>query len=120
MPRGDRTGPTGMGPMTGRGAGLCAGFGVPGFANRGPGMGFGRGRGGGGGGGRGWRNMFFATGLTGWQRAAMGGQPPVAAGVAAEQEVETIKQQAAALAQSLDDIRQRIDQLQGHPPQTQQ
>jgi hypothetical protein len=33
MPFGDRTGPGSMGPMTGRGAGYCAGFGQPGFAN---------------------------------------------------------------------------------------
>jgi len=33
MPRGDRTGPLGMGPMTGRAAGYCAGYPVPGFAN---------------------------------------------------------------------------------------
>ena len=33
MPRGDGTGPAGMGPMTGRGAGYCAGYGHPGFAN---------------------------------------------------------------------------------------
>jgi len=33
MPFGDGTGPRGMGPMTGRGAGYCAGFGRPGFAN---------------------------------------------------------------------------------------
>ena len=67
MPRGDGTGPMGMGSMTGRGAGWCAGFGMPGYANpipgRGFGMGFGRGRGffGGRGGGRGWRNMYYAT-----------------------------------------------------------
>ena len=45
MPFGDGTGPRGMGPMTGRGAGYCAGFGQPGFANPGPGrrwFGFGR------------------------------------------------------------------------------
>ena len=46
MPGGDRTGPRGMGAMTGRAAGYCAGFGVPGYANpvigRGFGMGFGR------------------------------------------------------------------------------
>ena len=30
MPRGDRTGPAGMGPMTGRGAGYCAGYPMPG------------------------------------------------------------------------------------------
>jgi len=34
MPAGDRTGPMGHGPMTGRGAGICAGFGVPGYTNR--------------------------------------------------------------------------------------
>ena len=47
MPRGDRTGPDGIGPMTGRGAGYCAGFNMPGFRNPGPrfGRGFGRGMG---------------------------------------------------------------------------
>jgi hypothetical protein len=33
MPLGDGTGPTGMGPMTGRAAGYCAGYPVPGFMN---------------------------------------------------------------------------------------
>ena len=33
MPRGDRTGPDGYGPMTGRAAGYCAGYDRPGFAN---------------------------------------------------------------------------------------
>ena len=36
MPRGDRTGPAGMGPMTGRAAGYCAGYAAPGFMNPGP------------------------------------------------------------------------------------
>ena len=58
MPRGDGSGPSGMGPMTGRGAGYCAGFATPGFANslggRGRGAGFGAGRGLGWGRGRGW------------------------------------------------------------------
>ena len=40
MPRGDQTGPNGTGPMSGRGAGFCAGYDMPGYAN--PGM-FGRG-----------------------------------------------------------------------------
>jgi len=40
MPRGDRTGPVGMGPMTGRAAGYCAGYAVPGFVNSMPGRGF--------------------------------------------------------------------------------
>ena len=54
MPGGDRTGPTGAGPMTGRAAGICAGNAIPGFSTapggRGPGRGQGRGRGMGGGG----------------------------------------------------------------------
>ena len=37
MPFGDGTGPMGLGPMTGRGAGFCAGFGRPGFTNPIPG-----------------------------------------------------------------------------------
>ena len=49
MPRGDGTGPMGMGSMTGRGAGYCAGLAVPGARNA-PGMfgGFGCRRGAGG------------------------------------------------------------------------
>ena len=45
MPRGDGTGPMGMGPMTGRGAGYCAGYAAPGYANGGFRFGMGRGRG---------------------------------------------------------------------------
>jgi len=33
MPAGDGTGPLGLGPMTGRAAGYCAGFPVPGYMN---------------------------------------------------------------------------------------
>ena len=58
MARGDGTGPMGMGPMTGRGMGYCAGVAAPGYA----GCGFGRGR------GRGLRNMYYMTGLPGWER----------------------------------------------------
>ncbi len=61
MPGGDRTGPGGMGPMTGRAAGFCAGYSVPGYMNPIPGRGFGFGRG-----GFGHRNLYYATGLTGW------------------------------------------------------
>ncbi len=45
MPRGDGTGPMGMGPMTGRAAGFCAGFGLFGYMNPFAASGFGRGRG---------------------------------------------------------------------------
>ncbi len=56
MPRGDRTGPEGKGPMTGRGAGNCSRNEEPGVENDSPrrGVGFGFGFGGGRGlGGRG-------------------------------------------------------------------
>jgi hypothetical protein len=45
MPRGDGTGPMGMGPMTGRAAGYCAGYPVPGYMNPVPRMGMGWGTG---------------------------------------------------------------------------
>jgi len=41
MPRGDRTGPNGLGPMTGRRMGYCTGYNTPGYINQG----FGRGQG---------------------------------------------------------------------------
>ena len=46
MPGGDRTGPMGRGPMSGRALGYCAGYDSPGFTKgvpRGRGFGFGRG-----------------------------------------------------------------------------
>ena len=126
MPGGDGTGPVGMGPMSGRAAGFCAGYAVPGYMNPvgGRGMGgFGRGRGGRGG-GRGWRNRFYATGLFGWQRAAMGYPPvaaaPVAPGVApfaatatGDQQLGALKTQADYLANALEDVRKRIEELEG-------
>lgn len=110
MPRGNGNGPLGMGPMTGRAAGLCAGFGVPGFQNPAGGRcggGFGRGYGGGGRGGfgRGFRNMFFATGLPGWARSGVAGT----AGAADEKQVLT--SQADALRAQLDGIQKRLEQL---------
>lgn len=55
MPRGDGMGPGGMGPMTGRGMGFCAGYNTPGFMNVNRGYpGYGRGRGRGMGYGQGW------------------------------------------------------------------
>ncbi|MBN2076411.1 MAG: DUF5320 domain-containing protein [Dehalococcoidales bacterium] len=59
MPSGDRTGPAGMGPMTGRGAGYCTGYTWPGFLSRIPGrrwFGIGRRNRGN---GRGFRNNWY-------------------------------------------------------------
>ena len=127
MPGGNGTGPAGMGPMTGRAAGYCAGYPTPGFMNpvggRGFG-GFGRGRGGGGG-GWGRRNQFYATGLTGWQRAGMGagayGMPaaypmpnatPFGPTQTVEQELNALKSQAEYFGDALEEIRKRIEELQ--------
>ena len=132
MPGGDGTGPAGMGPMTGRAAGYCAGYPVPGYMNPIAGRGFwGRGRGGGGGWGR--RNWFYATGLPGWQRAGMGmpayGGPPVPPGQAApyaapfaptatrEQELDALKGQAEYFEDALGGIRKRIEELQSQAPE---
>ncbi len=107
MPGGDRTGPRGLGPMTGRGAGYCSGYERPGFANPVPGYGmrFG-GQFGGWGGGRGWRHRYYATGLPVWAR------PEYPAPVqAAEQELAGLKDEAEWLKGQLEAINQRIEEL---------
>ena len=120
MPGGDGTGPAGMGPMTGRGAGFCAGYAVPGYANpvggRGYGMGFGRGRGMGRGRGFG---RGFGLGRAGYGAPAWAGVvDPYPANasfgltVTAEQELEGLKQQAEFLQNSLGQVSERINQLE--------
>jgi uncharacterized protein DUF5320 len=116
MPRGNGTGPNGMGPMTGRGAGFCAGYVAPGSANfiggRG-GMGFGRGRGMGMG-----RGFGRGVGQAGAGQAGAGFGSPVWGGAVAPhpanapQELEGLKQQAEFLQDSLSQISERIDQLE--------
>jgi hypothetical protein len=110
MPRGDRTGPTGTGPMTGRAAGYCAGYDVPGYANSAVGRGFGRG--GGRGGGWRWRHWFYATGLPGWARF---GPPAAWATPTPEQEVESLRAQAERLQSQLDAVHQRVQELEKEP-----
>jgi hypothetical protein len=117
MPRGDRTGPMGMGAMTGRGAGYCAGFGMPGYANPAPGRGFGMGFGRGGafwgrgfGGGRGWRHGFYATGLPGWMRFGPSAAPYLKPDP--EMEKQALKDQAEALQSELDFIKKRLGEIE--------
>ena len=99
MPGYNGTGPMGRGAMTGGGRGSCA---LP--AGRVAG-GVSRGRFSGCGGGRGRRNMYYATGNTGWQRSATGE-------VSAEQEKDMLKGEAEALQQELKDIQGRISDLE--------
>lgn len=123
MPRGDGTGPRGFGPMTGRAAGFCTGFGVPGHVNPGAEGGYyaGRGRGG----GRGFRNRFYATGLTGWQREGgyipPWGNPfaytgpynsPTMPVVGKQQEIDNLKAQAHYLEDALENIRTQLKELE--------
>ena len=117
MPRGDATGPDGLGPMIGHGAGFCAGSPFPGFMSRAWGRG-GGGHGWGPGGRRGgWRHRHgcFATGLPGWQRAWATYTPPVGASCVPftkEQQLEMLREQAKSLEQSLDDLRRRIREVE--------
>lgn len=120
MPRGDGTGPDGFGPMTGRAAGYCAGYGMPGFNNYyggRRGMGYGRGMGYRGG-GRGWRNMYYATGLPYWARY---GQPPGGRYVqpiqdpsvlTPENEIDMLRGEARAIENELKSIHDRIGELE--------
>ncbi|NLS94362.1 MAG: DUF5320 domain-containing protein [Planctomycetaceae bacterium] len=124
MPGGDGTGPLGMGSMTGRAAGYCAGYGVPGFANF---YGYGRGLGGWGrgrGGGRGRGRWFPLSGFAGWPAArpawtpvapawgaAPYGQTP-AVGMTPQQEIDALKGQAEYLEDVLDGLRRRIQELE--------
>jgi hypothetical protein len=89
---------------------------MPGYMNPIPGRGYwGRGR------GRGWRHWFYATGLTGWQRAAMrwprGGfgmpypMPFDAPLITREQELSVLQADLRCLEQSAEQLRRRIDEL---------
>ena len=113
MPRGDKSGPDGRGPITGRGAGFCAGFSFPGFRNSnvcgdGAGCGFRKG---------------FRKGIgKGFERgdgSARGdslGYNHSAAGQGAEfgaDEQKALKSQAEYLQENLNKINQRIKDIEG-------
>ncbi len=119
MPFGDGTGPQGAGPMTGRAAGFCAGYNMPGYANpigfrRGGGAGIGRG-------GRGRRNWFYATGMPGWQRAAAGypawggfapPHVPYTRTMTAEQELADLNDQIEYYEKVVENLRKQITKLE--------
>jgi len=120
MPGGDRTGPLGAGPMTGRAAGYCAGYPVPGYMNPVPGRGYGLGMGWGR--GRGWRNWYYATGLPGWARtgrAGFWGAAPLPytgstfyPNVTPKQELEALKAQAEQFQGVLKNLNEQIAELE--------
>jgi len=114
MPAGDGTGPFGLGPMTGRAAGYCAGYSVPGYMNPIPGRGWwgrGAGRGlppwGGGrgrvrGGGRGWRWRVYAP----YYPPA----PPYPLSV--EEEKRWLNDRISFLEEELKRTRERLEELE--------
>ena len=127
MPGGDGTGPMGMGPLTGRAAGYCAGYPVPGYTNPIPGRGvWGGGRGGawgrGGGFGLGLGLGFRGgRGRTGWwgavPYAATPGYPAPywGSGFTAptpEQQRDALQGQAEYLEDALEGLRKRIAELE--------
>ncbi len=116
MPRGDRTGPWGQGPMTGRGVGYCAGYAVPGYANpyvapRGRGMGRGRGYG----------RRFFSRGLPwvggrcfpAWGPAPVGPKAyaPYYGPETMDSEKGSLKAEAEFLKGQLAEIQARLEEL---------
>lgn len=114
MPGGDRTGPRGAGPITGRGLGFCAGYDVPGYLQGGVGRPGWRGfypRGGGG--GYGYRHWYYATGLPRWGRYV---EPwwswSNAPAPTAQERAEMLKAQAQALRDELNAIEEDLASLE--------
>jgi hypothetical protein len=115
MPGGDRTGPMGMGPMTGRAAGYCAGYSFPGYMNPygghlGLGFGWGRGRGR----GFGWRAWGFPYGAIPYGPY---GSPvpyvvPYGPYYTEEKEIELLQNQSKLLQDQLGEINKRISELE--------
>lgn len=105
----------GAGPMTGRAAGYCAGYDMPGYASPMPWRGLGM-RWGGWGRGWGWRHWAYATRRPGWARfgyAPAWGYGPYAEPMTKEQEIESLKAQAGWLKNELDAINRCLTELEG-------
>lgn len=96
MPGGDRTGPEGQGPFTGRGSGDCGPveqprFGFGGWFRR----------------GRGWRHWARATGKPGWLRFGGWGTPQ-----APMDESAMLKSQAEQLQARMDEVQRRLAEIE--------
>ncbi|MFP4050403.1 MAG: DUF5320 domain-containing protein [Thermoplasmata archaeon] len=132
MPRGDGTGPDGLGPMTGRALGYCAGYSSPGFTKgigRGLGRGLARGRGRGigrglGRGFRGGRGRAFSPPVDrpvvpytprrvpvyseGYQQE---GTSTYSSQYTKEDEIKELKAYAEDLKRELEEVEKRIDEI---------
>ncbi len=94
MPGGDGTGPMGYGSRTGRAAGYCSGYGMPGFANPMPRRGFR---------GRGYGYGYAAPGFN--------------AGAYAD-EKEFLKAQAESLKEEISTLEARLKELEKTEPES--
>ena len=115
MPGGDGTGPMGQGPMTGRGAGYCAGNNMPGFAAPGWGRGFGRGRGRGYGRGFG-RGYGFGRGFgwrSFWQQPVIPvyGSPAYPMQPSKEEQVKMLEAEKSEIEAELEALKKEIEEL---------
>jgi hypothetical protein len=116
MPAGDRKGPLGYGPATGRGAGFCTGNSVPVYDNSAYRCGRGRGFSGG---GRGWRYKYYATGNRRWARGYNTSQTwswndglTPNGNITPEKEIEVLKNQAEFFTRQIDVLNVRISELE--------
>lgn len=89
MPRSDGTGPTGQGPMTGRGLGNCIKYGVPIVAGIAAAFGFGRRRG---------QRRGFGANFENFESK--------------EDELLVLKEQAKSMESSLEEIKKRITEIE--------
>ena len=108
MPQGDRTGPMGQGPGTGRALGFCSGYDTLGHtkgfgAGRGRGPGFGRGRGRGMGYGRGRNSGGTGTGFF--------HNSYLTPSMSKNDEIKLLKSQMDSLKRTQKDIENRLNEL---------
>ncbi|MFW9879847.1 MAG: DUF5320 domain-containing protein [Candidatus Thorarchaeota archaeon] len=109
MPGGDRTGPGGLGSMTGRGLGYCAGYDMPGYT-KGPGMGRAWGRG---------RGMGYGRGIgygRDWGRGYVVPiypqyAPSIIPRINPDNQLNMLKQQKDYLELEMNDIKNAIDDI---------
>ena len=105
MPYGNGRRPDNFGPMTGRKAGFCSGFSMPGYSNFKGSRFFGRGMGSGG--GRGHRNLFYATGLPFWAREGYFHKT-----LTKEEQIAFLRDEAIAVKTQMDMINGKISELE--------
>jgi len=125
MPWGDRTGPWGYGPRTGRGMGFCSGYSAPGYMNpcnpgggrwggmgRGWGRGRGFGRGRGMGLGRGWAQMNPHVYPVGPVRPISAMEPGVYGAYGSKEgEMAYLEDMKKSIEEELEGIKQRLKEL---------